>query len=93
MKIVQMVLIFNNHLSKRKALHGHGLGRHTPDEIYQFGIDDLAVIKNQLNHHDFLLDTEQPTSIDETGYAFIANILQAPFTSPIQTFTHNTRLL
>lgn len=68
-----------------KALYAQGVGRHHPEEISQLGLDDLKALNTILNHHPFLLG-ENPTSLDASGYAFIANILDVPIESPLKDY-------
>ena len=70
----------------KQALYAQGLGRHSRDEIYHFGIKDLEVIRIQLEQHPFLLDTVSASSIDAIGYSFMANILQVPIESPLKDY-------
>lgn len=68
-----------------KQLQSHGMGRHTREEIYQLGINDLQAIASTLGTQDFLLGNK-PTSVDASAYAYIANFLKAPINSPLQNF-------
>ncbi len=68
-----------------RDLRCHGLGRHTREEIYQLGLDDLKALSTILNDQSFMLGSE-PTSIDAAAYAFLANILTTPESSPLQDF-------
>ncbi len=70
----------------RQALFGQGMGRHTREEIYSFGLQDLEALKIQLENNEFLVSSDKPTTIDATGYAFIANVLYAPVACPIQDY-------
>ena len=70
----------------KQALYAQGLGRHSRDEIYDFGIKDLEVIRMQLEQHPFLLNTVSASSIDAIGYSFIANILKVPIESPLKDY-------
>ena len=67
----------------RQELHGHGMGRHSRDEIYALGCRDVAAIADVLGERAFLMG-DKPSSIDATGYAFLANLLWAPVESPIR---------
>ena len=67
----------------RAELHGHGMGRHSRDEIYAMGNGDIAAIANVLGERDFLMG-DKPSSIDAVGYAFLANLLWAPVASPLK---------
>jgi glutathione S-transferase len=60
-----------------------GVGRHTLDEIYKMGCDDITAVATALNEQKFFLGTN-PTSIDACVYAFMAAILMAPYVSPLK---------
>lgn len=67
----------------QKELWGHGLGRHSRDEIMAIGQADVDAIAVFLGDKTYFLG-ESPTSLDATAYAFLANILWAPVDSPIR---------
>ena len=69
-----------------KALHGHGIGRHTPEEIYDFGKRDVKAVADYLGDKPFMMG-DTPTLIDAAVYAVIANILAVPMESPLQSYT------
>ncbi|WP_133136716.1 glutathione S-transferase family protein [Legionella rowbothamii] len=69
----------------RGDLYKHGIGRHSTTEIYQLGVEDLTVLSTFLKSSEFLLGNE-PTSIDASAYAFLANILETPIASPLQDY-------
>ena len=60
-----------------------GIGRHSMDEIYHLGCEDITAVATALGEQKFFLGIT-PTSIDACVYAFIANVLQGPFTSPLR---------
>jgi hypothetical protein len=64
-------------------MRGHGMGRHTAAEIETIGCRDVTAIADFLADKPFVLGAE-PTSIDATAHAFLANVLWAPVDSPIQ---------
>lgn len=66
-----------------KVLYNQGLGRHTPEEIYKMGINDISAVATILGENRFMLGNDV-TSIDATVYAFIANIVWTPIESPIK---------
>ncbi|MBF0350259.1 MAG: glutathione S-transferase family protein [SAR324 cluster bacterium] len=71
---------------KRKvtqALHGHGIGRHTEEEIYDIGKADLTALSDLLSSKKFFNGT-QPGTLDATTYAFLAGILYVPLETPLQ---------
>lgn len=69
----------------RADLYKQGIGRHSTAEIYQLGIEDLSVLSTFLKSSAFLLGDE-PTSIDASAYAFLANILEVPIASPLHDY-------
>lgn len=69
--------------STRASLAGHGMGRHTPEEIYSLGKADLSVLSELLGDKPFFFG-EKPTSFDATAYAFIAHVVVPPFETPLK---------
>jgi glutathione S-transferase len=67
----------------RAELRGHGMGRHTPAQIHALGIADVDALAALLADQSYFLG-EQPTSVDATAAAFIANILMVPLETPIK---------
>ena len=70
----------------RGDLYKQGIGRHSLLEVYQLGLEDLTALSTLLKPSSFFMG-EEPTSIDACAYAFLANILETPFTSPLQDYT------
>jgi glutathione S-transferase len=70
------------------SLKGHGIGKHTPQEIYEIGCRDLAALSDFLGDKKFMMGDE-PTSIDAVVYAVVTNIIWAPIPSPLQDFSRN----
>ncbi len=67
----------------RAQIRGHGMGRHSAQEIHAVGCRDVTAIADFLSDNPYMLG-QQPTSLDATAHAFLANLLWAPFDSPIQ---------
>lgn len=67
----------------RKELWGHGIGRHSQDEIYAIGKADLTALAEFLGDKPYFMG-EQPTSLDATAYAFLANVLWVPLETPLK---------
>jgi glutathione S-transferase len=67
----------------RSYLHGHGLGRHTKEEIYALGKADVTALSAYLEDRLYFLG-EAPTSLDATAYGFLANILYVGYESPLK---------
>ena len=64
-------------------MRGQGMGRHSVAEIHAIGCRDVTAIADFLADKPFMLG-EQPSSLDATANAFLANLLWAPVDSPIQ---------
>lgn len=64
-------------------LRGHGMGRHTAEEVFAIGRRDVSALSSHLADKPFMLGGA-PTSIDATAYAFLANLLWTPVDSPIR---------
>jgi len=66
----------------KKSIHGHGLGRHSESEI-------LSIAKQHLDHLDSLFGDkkyffgDQPSSIDATLYAFLAEAILFKLDTPL----------
>lgn len=66
----------------RRELHGHGMGRHSREEIYAIGCQDVRALAAILGDQAYFMGSE-PSSIDATAYAFLANLLWVPLASPL----------
>ena len=66
-----------------KELWFQGTGRHPPDRIYASGTADLAALAVLLGDRPYCLG-DAVTSVDATGYAFLANILVPPVETPLK---------
>jgi glutathione S-transferase len=67
----------------RRELHGQGTGRHGREEIYAIGCRDVSALAELLGEQPYFLG-DAPTSIDATGYGFLANLLWAPIDLPMR---------
>jgi glutathione S-transferase len=67
----------------RSEMHGQGMGRHSAEEIHAIGCRDLTALADFLADKSYMLG-EQPSSLDASAYAFLANLLWAPVDSPIR---------
>lgn len=66
----------------RNQLHGQGLGRHSRDEIYAFGIEDVEALAARLEGDGFF-HGEAPATVDTVLLATLANILWTPLRNPM----------
>lgn len=67
----------------RKEIWGHGLGRHSPDEICAIGKADITALADFLGDKPYCLG-EQPSSLDASAYASLANLLWVPLETPLK---------
>lgn len=66
-----------------KQIHGHGMGRHSEKEIYEFGSRDLKSLSNFLGEKKYLMG-DSPSGVDATLFGFLDNILHAEIESPLK---------
>ncbi|XP_043253627.1 failed axon connections isoform X2 [Colletes gigas] len=57
-----------------KKVKAQGMGVHTPEEVSQFGCDDLKVLSDMLADKPFFFGDE-PTTLDVVAFAHLAQIL------------------
>ncbi len=65
----------------RKQLAGHGLGRHSRDEVYRLGCDDLSALSAFLGTKPYFMG-ERPSELDASAYGLLAQVLWTP-TAPV----------
>ncbi len=76
--------IFNRIVRKISvSLHGQGLGRHSPEQIYAFGAADLKAVSDYLGDKDFFFG-DRPTSIDASLCGMLASILIPDLDTPLK---------
>lgn len=68
----------------RRNIFGHGLGRHSREEMYSLGIDDVTALSAFLADKPYAMG-EQATTLDATIYGFMAALLVPPIVSPLKT--------
>ena len=66
------------------ALHGHGLGRHSSEEIAALGEKSINAIADFLGDKPFFFGPE-PTGVDATVFAFACGILCPHFATSTRT--------
>lgn len=69
--------------SMRQQLHGHGMGRHSAQEIYAIAARDITALADFLADKPYFMGDE-PCALDASAYAFLANIVWVPLESALQ---------
>jgi glutathione S-transferase len=82
--VVQQILPGLIRKDIRKSLDGHGMGKHSPAEIYAIGCRDLIALSGFLSDKQFFFG-DRPTLLDASAYATILNFLKVPMESPLAT--------
>ncbi len=67
----------------KAALHGHGMGRHSLEEITTLGGRSLDALATLLGDKPFLMG-DRPCGVDATAMAMLATILVPLFDSPLR---------
>ncbi|HYB10921.1 MAG TPA: glutathione S-transferase family protein [Alphaproteobacteria bacterium] len=67
----------------RGYLNGHGIGRHSQDEIYALGVSDIRSAADWLGEKHYFMG-EAPTGVDATVYAFTENLISPPHETPMK---------
>jgi glutathione S-transferase len=67
----------------RRSLWGHGMGRHSDEEIAQLAVRDLTAIADFLGDKPYLMGV-RPCGADAAVFAFVAGCLPALFKTPIR---------
>ena len=67
----------------RRDLIGQGMGRHGRDEICRRAAADLGALAEALQAHPFF-GGDEPSALDATVYAYLANVLFVPLESPLK---------
>jgi hypothetical protein len=68
-----------------KALRAQGIGRHSRDEIYARGSEDLRALSGLLGRDAHFFSANRPTLLDLWSHAFVAEIVAPPIDSPLKT--------
>lgn len=69
----------------KRDLRGQGIGRHSQDEIYAMGRQDLQSVSDILDANDFMLGNN-PTQFDCSVHAFVATAIQFSLDTPLKAF-------
>jgi glutathione S-transferase len=69
------------------ALRAQGTGRHTREEVYALGSEDVHALSRLLDEDAFFFAANRPTLLDLWAHAFVAEIVAPPIDSPLKTAT------
>jgi glutathione S-transferase len=78
---------FMTALARRRveaALRAQGMGRHSREEIYEFGREDLQALSGLLGADSYFFAADGPTLLDLSAHAFVAEIVAPPIDSPLK---------
>ena len=67
----------------RAELRGHGMGRHTQEQMHALGVADVDALAALLGEQEYFLGAKA-TSVDAVAAAFLANILMVPLETPVK---------
>lgn len=68
-----------------RDLYGQGIGRHSTDEVFALGCENIRAISDFLSDQAYLMG-DAPTSLDAIGYAMLSNIAQVSLDSRLKTY-------
>lgn len=76
----------------RRTLWGQGIGRHTEDEIVDFGIGDIDALAHRIGDGPFFFG-DRLTSIDAALFPQIQNVTEPPFETRLRAHARTHRNL
>ena len=86
--LVRPLVIAKVRRDMKRSLYGHGMGRHTRDEIITLAKRDLDAISAQLGDKPFLFGTD-PHAADAATFAFVNGCATPFFDSPINDYARS----
>ncbi len=70
----------------RRDMFGHGLGRHTVEQINKFADDDIRALSGLLGDKPYLMG-DKISSVDATVFAILCELLHSSLPSPLKSIT------
>lgn len=70
----------------RRCVHDQGIGRHTPEAVWQLGIADVGALGHWLGMRPFGFG-DTPTTFDACLAAHVGAIIRTPWTNPLKAAT------
>ena len=72
----------------KRTLDGHGIGRHSKEEIYAIARKDLQTLSDYLEAKPFVMG-EEPTLVDTSVFGFLAQMVWQDKYSPQHAMVHS----
>ncbi len=69
-------------------IYGQGIARHTKEDIYTHGMQDIEALSNLLGSDEWFFGGKKPSLLDIWAHAFISSLIRAPFHDAL---SENTR--
>jgi len=66
-------------------IRGHGIGRHTPDEVLELGREDIDALAHFLGNKAYFMG-DKPTSLDASAFGILVNTVGCPIESPAKDY-------
>jgi len=73
----------------KSSLEGHGMGRHTPEEVLMLALDDMKAASNLLSNKDFYAG-DKPTWVDASLFGTLANVFAPAWNIELAEHTAST---
>lgn len=80
--IRDMAAAYYRHKIKQQ-IYGHGMGRHTAEEIFELGKHDIDALSACLGDKKYFLG-DRLTTLDASAFGFLINTLGCPIESPLK---------
>lgn len=68
---------------QKDVMHGHGIGRHTDEELVELICEDLSAVSALLGDNEWMFGKDGPTTLDATVYGYVGNMIMHPFEDAI----------
>lgn len=88
---INKVIAFKVRNDVLKTLYKQGMGRHSDDEVFEIGNQDLKALSDFLSDKPYFFG-DKPTTLDAAAYGILSQMILVPeFTAPIfdKTKTYN----
>jgi glutathione S-transferase len=82
--VVRSIVPILSRRGVRAGLNGNGIGRHSAEEIYALGTQDINALAAHLGTKPFMMG-DTPSSLDAVAYPFIEGLTVAQLPSPLMT--------